>query len=80
MGAPIRPRRSALYIPGSNSRALSKGREVAADILLLDLEDAVAPDQKITARDQVIAAIALNEYRPREVVVRVNDLGSQWGG
>ena len=57
MVASIRPRRSALYIPGSNSRALDKGRAVAADILLLDLEDAVAPDQKIKARDQVIAAI-----------------------
>lgn len=79
MAAPIRPRRSALYIPGSNSRALSKGREIVADVLLLDLEDAVAPDQKIKARDQVVAAIALNEYGPREVVVRINDLSSQWG-
>ncbi len=79
MVALIRPRRSALYIPGSNSRALNKGREVSADILLLDLEDAVAPDQKIKARDQVISALELNEYRPREVVVRINDLGSQWG-
>ena len=79
MVASIRPRRSALYIPGSNSRALDKGREVAADILLLDLEDAVAPDQKIKARDQVIAAITSDKYRPREVVVRINDLDSQWG-
>lgn len=79
MAAPIRPRRSALYIPGSNTRALSKGREVAADIVLLDLEDAVAPDQKIKARGQVLAAVASEEYRPREVVVRINDLNSLWG-
>lgn len=79
MAAPIRPRRSALYIPGSNARALSKGREVAADILLLDLEDAVAPDQKTKARSQVLAVVASDEYRPREVVVRINDLNSLWG-
>ncbi len=79
MAASIRPRRSALYIPGSNSRALSRGREVPADILLLDLEDAIVPDQKIKARDQVVAAVASNKYRPREVVVRINDLNSPWG-
>ena len=53
----IRPRRSALYMPGSNARALEKAREITADVLLLDLEDAVAPDAKAAAREQVCAAV-----------------------
>ena len=58
----IRPRRSALYMPGSNSRALEKARELAADVLILDLEDAVAPEAKATAREQVCAAVQAGGY------------------
>ena len=58
MAASARPRRSLLYMPGSNARALEKGRSLPADCLILDLEDAVAPDAKQTARDQITAALA----------------------
>ena len=62
MALTIRPRRSVLYMPGSNARALEKGRSLAADGLILDMEDAVAPDAKQTARDQITAAIAEGGY------------------
>ena len=75
----IRPRRSVLYMPGSNARALAKGRTVAADALILDLEDAVAPDAKVIARDQVVAAVGEGGYGRREIIVRVNGLDSPWG-
>jgi citrate lyase subunit beta/citryl-CoA lyase len=75
----IRPRRSVLYMPGSNARALEKARTLSADCLILDLEDAVAPDAKEMAREQVIAAVKGGGYGPREVVVRVNGLTTQWG-
>ena len=75
----IRPRRSVLYMPGSNARALEKGRSLAADALILDLEDAVTPDAKEAARDQVIAALAEGGYGSRELVVRVNGLATSWG-
>ena len=79
MSKPIRPRRSILYMPGSNSRALEKGCELAADGLILDLEDAVAPDAKELARDQVSSAIRKGGFKNREVIVRVNGLDTPWG-
>ena len=78
MAAQPRPRRSALYIPGSNARALDKGRSIAADVLILDLEDAVAVAAKETARVSVAAAIGARAYGRREIVVRVNGLESPW--
>jgi citrate lyase subunit beta/citryl-CoA lyase len=74
-----RPRRSALYMPGSNARALEKGRTLAADVLILDLEDAVAPDAKPLARQQVVDALAAGGYGKRELIVRVNGLDTPWG-
>jgi citrate lyase subunit beta / citryl-CoA lyase len=76
---PIRPRRSVLYMPGSNARALEKARTIAADALILDLEDAVAPDAKALARDQVCAAVKAGGYGPRELVIRINALDTPWG-
>jgi citrate lyase subunit beta/citryl-CoA lyase len=75
----IRPRRSVLYMPGSNLRALEKGKTLPADALILDLEDAVAPDAKPLAREQVRAAIAAGGYGRRELIVRVNGLDTGWG-
>lgn len=74
-----RPRRSALYMPGSNERALAKARTLAADVVIMDLEDAVAPDAKIAARDAVIRAVAHGGYARREVVIRINGLDTPWG-
>ncbi|HIJ61548.1 MAG TPA: CoA ester lyase, partial [Rhodospirillaceae bacterium] len=79
MPASIRPRRSVLYMPGSNPRALEKARGLAADALILDLEDAVAPDAKETARGQVVQALAAGGYGQRELLVRVNSLATPWG-
>lgn len=76
---PIRPRRSALYMPGSNARALEKAKSLDADVLLLDLEDAVAPDVKEEARGQVYEAVHAGGFGHREVVVRVNGLDTPWG-
>jgi citrate lyase subunit beta/citryl-CoA lyase len=75
----IRPRRSVLYMPGSNARALEKAKTIAADTLILDLEDAVAPDAKAIARDQVCAAVKAGGYGPRELVIRINALDTPWG-
>ncbi|MFY8092728.1 MAG: HpcH/HpaI aldolase/citrate lyase family protein [Niveispirillum sp.] len=75
----IRPRRSALYMPGANARALDKARSLAADVLILDLEDAVAPDAKEQARAQVMAAVHEGGYGSRELVIRVNGLDTPWG-
>lgn len=76
----VRPRRSVLYMPGSNARALEKGRSLPADALILDLEDAVAPDAKTSARDTVRAALGERAaYGRRELVVRVNGLDTPWG-
>ncbi|SFJ07782.1 citrate lyase subunit beta / citryl-CoA lyase [Bosea sp. OK403] len=74
----IRPRRSVLYMPGSNARALEKAREIAADALILDLEDAVAPDAKEIARAQVCAAVKAGGYGRRELVIRINGLDTPW--
>ena len=74
----VRPRRSALYMPGANARALEKARTLDADVLLLDLEDAVAPAQKAEARARVVEALRAGGYGHRELVVRVNGRGTPW--
>ncbi|HEY5239534.1 MAG TPA: CoA ester lyase [Rhizomicrobium sp.] len=75
----IRPRRSVLYMPGSNARALEKARTLPADALILDLEDAVAPDAKDLAREQVCAAVAARGFGKREIIIRINALSAAWG-
>jgi len=75
----IRPRRSVLYMPGSNARALEKAKTLPADALILDLEDAVAPDAKASAREQVCGAVKAGGYGPREVIIRANGLDTPWG-
>ncbi|HIJ39229.1 MAG TPA: CoA ester lyase, partial [Rhodospirillaceae bacterium] len=79
MAASSRPRRSVLYMPGSNPRALDKARSLAADGLIFDLEDAVAPEAKETARRQVVEALSQGGYGRREILVRINGLGTAWG-
>jgi len=79
MTAPLRPRRSALYMPGSNARALEKARTLDVDCLLLDLEDAVAPDAKDLARSQIVEAVTAGGYGEREVVIRINGMETPWG-
>jgi citrate lyase subunit beta/citryl-CoA lyase len=79
MTSPIRPRRSVLYMPGSNARALEKAKSLPADALILDLEDAVAPDAKAEARDQVCAAVREGGYGYRELIIRINGLETPWG-
>ena len=73
-----RPRRTALYMPGSNPRAIEKARSLPCDAVILDLEDAVAPDAKVAARDAVLAALAFGGFGHREVTVRVNGFGTPW--
>ncbi|MHA3834402.1 HpcH/HpaI aldolase/citrate lyase family protein [Terrabacter sp. AAH1] len=73
-----RPRRSVLYMPSSNERALEKAKTLPVDALILDLEDAVAPDAKEAARENACAAARSGEYGRRELTIRVNGLGSQW--
>ena len=75
----IRPRRSLLYMPGSNPRALDKARSLPADGLILDMEDSVAPDAKQLAREQIGAALAQGGYGHRELIVRINALSTEWG-
>lgn len=75
----VRPRRSVLYMPGSNDRALEKAKSIPADALILDLEDAVAPDAKIEAREKVCAAVRSGGYGKRELIIRVNALETPWG-
>jgi citrate lyase subunit beta/citryl-CoA lyase len=74
----LRPRRSVLYMPGANERALEKAKSIPADALILDLEDAVAPDAKAAARERVCALVADGAYGEREVAIRVNALGTDW--
>ncbi|MBB6249632.1 HpcH/HpaI aldolase/citrate lyase family protein [Nitrospirillum iridis] len=74
-----RPRRSALYMPGSNARALEKATALPADMLILDLEDAVAPDAKDLAREQVLSAVAGGGFGRRELLIRTNGLDTPWG-
>ncbi len=75
----VRPRRSVLYMPGSNTRALEKARSLAADALILDLEDAVAPSAKQDARGFVCDAVKTGGYGRRELIIRINSLTSEWG-
>ena len=75
----IRPRRSALYMPASNPRAIDKARSLPCDVVILDLEDAVAPDAKDEARAQAVAAVKAGGFGSRELVVRVNGLDTPWG-
>jgi citrate lyase subunit beta / citryl-CoA lyase len=70
----VRPRRSVLYMPGANERALEKARTIPADALILDLEDSVAPDAKVEARAKVASAVASRAYGKRELVIRINGL------
>ena len=76
--AQLRPRRSVLYMPGANQRALEKAAGLPADALILDLEDAVAPDAKAEARDRVCEAAGSGRYGAREVTIRINGLGTPW--
>lgn len=75
----MRRRRSALYVPGSNARALEKARGLPCDVLIIDLEDAVAPAAKLAARDQAVAAVASGGISAAEVVIRINGLDTEWG-
>ena len=74
-----RPRRSVLYLPGSNARAIEKARTLPCDVVILDLEDSVAPDTKAAARALACEAARLGGFGPRELVVRVNGLDTPWG-
>ena len=74
----IRPRRSLLFMPGSNPRALEKARNLPADGLILDLEDSVAPEAKGLARDQIAKAIAAGGFGKREILIRTNAIDSPW--
>jgi citrate lyase subunit beta/citryl-CoA lyase len=76
--ATLRPRRSVLYMPGANERALEKAQSIPVDALILDLEDAVAPDAKPEARERVCAAASSGAYGRREVAIRANGIGTQW--
>ncbi len=78
MSEALRPRRSVLYMPGANERALDKAKTLPADALILDLEDAVAPDAKVEARSRVCAAAASGEYGSREITIRVNSIETEW--
>jgi len=75
----VRPRRSALYMPGSNARAVAKARTLPIDAVILDLEDSVAPDAKVEARRAVAEAVREGGFGPREVVIRVNGASTEWG-
>ncbi len=77
--SPDRPRRSVLYMPAANARALEKAKTIPCDALIFDLEDAVAPDAKNEARAQAVAAATSGEYGYREVTIRCNGLDTPWG-
>lgn len=79
MSSAGRPRRSALYLPASNARAVEKSRTLPCDVVILDLEDAVAPDSKVEARADAVAAARAGGYGDRELVIRVNGLDTPWG-
>ena len=79
MSKSVRPRRSVLYMPGANTRALEKARTLPADALIFDLEDAVAPDAKEAARANVVAAAQSKGYGKREIAIRCNGLSTPWG-
>ena len=75
----LRPRRSVLYMPAANERALEKAKTIDADAVIFDLEDAVAPDSKEMAREQAVAAVSSGEYGRRELTIRCNGLDTPWG-
>jgi len=75
----LRPRRSALYMPAANERALEKAKTIATDAIIFDLEDAVSPDAKDLARTQAVAAVNSGEYGKRELTIRCNALATPWG-
>ena len=75
----VRPRRSVLYMPGLNERALDKARTIPTDSLILDLEDSVAPEGKAAARASVCAAVKAGGYGRRELVIRPNAIETAWG-
>jgi citrate lyase subunit beta/citryl-CoA lyase len=79
MSQTVRPRRSVLYMPGANTRALEKARTLPADALIFDLEDAVAPEAKEAARTNVVLAAESKAYGKREIVIRCNGLATPWG-
>ncbi len=79
MTSPVRPRRSVLYMPGSNTRAMEKAATLPCDAVILDLEDAVAPEAKEAARAQVCAMVKARPFGKREVIIRVNGLDTPWG-
>ena len=79
MSKTVRPRRSVLYMPGANTRALEKARSLPADALIFDLEDAVAPDAKEAARTNVVLAAESRAYGKREIAIRCNGLATAWG-
>jgi citrate lyase beta subunit len=79
MSQTVRPRRSVLYMPGANTRALEKARSLPADALIFDLEDAVAPEAKEVARTNVVLAAESKAYGKREIAIRCNGLGTPWG-
>lgn len=76
---PGRPRRSALYMPAANQRAMAKARDLPCDVVILDLEDAVAPEAKVDARQAACATVAEGGFGSREVVIRINGLSTEWG-
>ena len=78
MSDDFKPLRSVLYMPSSNERALEKAKTIPADGIIFDLEDAVAPDAKVEARGQAAAAVASGEYGSRELIIRVNGIGTEW--
>ena len=75
----LRPRRSVLYMPAANERALEKAKTIAADAIIFDLEDAVAPDAKDAARANAVAAASSPDYGNRELTIRCNGLDTPWG-
>ena len=75
----FRPRRSVLYMPASNQKAIDKARTLPCDAVILDLEDAVAPEAKDMARDQAVAAVKAGGFGRREIIIRVNGLETPWG-
>lgn len=79
MSEAIKPRRSALYMPGSNARAMQKARTLPCDAVILDLEDSVGPDAKPAAREQIVTTLAEGGFGQREVVVRINGFDTPWG-
>lgn len=78
MSETYRPRRSALYMPGANDKALEKAKGLACDAVIFDTEDSVAPDMKVIAREKVAAAVASGDYGNRELTIRVNSAETEW--